>query len=90
MTISPSKDLGVGVTAYLTENGRIVNNNGGGGSVYNAADLTAGSARIGYIYAYDSTNNQRITLVEELAIILTITSTHLLPTLKVKEMDLAE
>ena len=35
----------------------MVRNNGGGGVVYNAADVTAGSARIGYIYAYDSTNN---------------------------------
>lgn len=57
VTISPTQRLGVGVTAYLAENGRIVNNNGNGGSVYNAADVSAGSARIGYIYAYDSTNN---------------------------------
>ena len=55
--ISPTQRLGVGVTAYLTENGRIVSNSGDGSSVYNAADLTAGSNRIGYIYAYDSTNN---------------------------------
>ena len=54
VTISPTQRLGVGVTAYLAENGRIVNNNGGGGSIYNAADVTAGSARIGYIYAYDT------------------------------------
>ena len=56
VTISPSNNLGVGVTAYLAENGRIVNNNGNGGSIHNAADVSAGSARIGYIYAYDSTN----------------------------------
>ena len=58
VTISPSNNLGVGITAYLAENGRVVNNNGGGGSVHNAADVSAGSARIGYIYAYDTTNNQ--------------------------------
>ena len=58
VTISPSNNLGVGVTAYLAENGRIVNNNGNGGSIHNAADVSAGSARIGYIYAYDETNNQ--------------------------------
>jgi len=57
VTISPTQSLGAGVTAYLAENGRIVNNNGNGGSIYNAADVSAGSARIGYIYAYDSTNN---------------------------------
>lgn len=57
VTISPSNNLGVGVTAYLAENGRIVNNNGNGGSIYNPADVSAGSARIGYIYAYDNTNN---------------------------------
>ena len=57
VTISPSNNLGVGVTAYLAENGRIVNNNGNGGSIYNAADVGVGSARIGYIYAYDNTNN---------------------------------
>ncbi len=32
-------------------------NNGNGNSVFNGADVSAGSARIGYIYAYDSTNN---------------------------------
>ena len=58
VTISPTQRLGVGVTAYLAENGRIVNNNGGGGVIYSAADVSAGSARIGYIYAYDTTNNQ--------------------------------
>ena len=57
VTISPSNNLGVGVTAYLAENGRIVNNNGNGGSIHNAVDVSAGSARIGYIYAYDNTNN---------------------------------
>ena len=57
VTISPTQKLGVGVTAYLAENGRIVKNNGNGNSVFNAADVSAGSARIGYIYAYDSTNN---------------------------------
>ena len=56
VTISPTQRLGVGLTAYLAENGRIVNNNGNGGSIHNAADVSAGSARIGYIYAYDSTN----------------------------------
>ena len=55
--ISPTQRLGVGVTAYLTENGRMVSNSGDGSSVYNAADLTAGSNRIGYIYAYDDQNN---------------------------------
>ena len=58
VTISPTQRLGVGATAYLAENGRVVNNNGGGGSIHNAADVSAGSARIGYIYAYDTTNNQ--------------------------------
>ena len=29
VTISPSNNLGVGITAYLAENGRVVNNNGG-------------------------------------------------------------
>lgn len=57
VTISPTQRLGVGATAYLAENGRVVNNNGGGGSVHNAADVSAGSARIGYIYAYDNNNN---------------------------------
>ena len=57
VTISPTQRLGAGVTAYLAENGRIVNNNGNGGSIHNAADVSAGSARIGYIYAYDNTNN---------------------------------
>ena len=56
VTISPKSNLGVGVTAYLAENGRIVNNNGNGGSIYNPADVSAGSARIGYIYAYDAAN----------------------------------
>ena len=56
VTISPTQRLGAGVTAYLAENGRIVNNNGNGGSIHNAVDVSAGSARIGYIYAYDSTN----------------------------------
>ena len=56
VTISPTQRLGAGVTAYLAENGRIVNNNGNGGSIYNPADVSAGSARIGYIYAYDSAN----------------------------------
>ena len=57
VTISPSNNLGVGVTAYLAENGRMVRNNGGGGVVYSPADVSAGNARIGYIYAYDNTNN---------------------------------
>ena len=35
----------------------MVSNSGDGSAVYNAADLTAGSNRIGYIYAYDDQNN---------------------------------